>query len=362
MSEDGVTPPAAHMDPPLAESPPLAPELEALLAEAEATGQLDLDEVEALADERGLEEAVEDAREEAERRGLEVVSARQQADEARQRRPDDVGTLSDSLQLFLRDVAQRRLLTASEEVVLAKRIERGDQTAKGRMIESNIRLVVANAKRYRGLGLPFLDLIQEGMLGLIRAVEKFDHRRGYKFSTYATWWIRQAMQRGVQQHSRTIRLPVHIGQELSRVRSEERKLAALLGRDPTVEELARRLDMEPERLEELRSAERVPVSLETPVGDDGATELGELVPREGPSPLEEVALQLEERSVRRALSRLEGPERRVIVLRFGLYGREPLPLREVGRLTGLSSEGVRKLERRALRKLAEEGELKDRAA
>src|SRR5207248_2779557 len=163
---------------------------------------------------------------------------------------------SDSLQLFLRDIDQRPLLTASEEVELAKRIERGEQDAKNRMIESNLRLVVANAKRYRGLGLPFLDLIQEGILGLIRAVEKFDYRRGFKFSTYATWWIRQAMQRGLQHHSRTIRIPVHIGQELTKIRAAERKLTTELGREPTLEELAGRVALAPDQIEELRSAER----------------------------------------------------------------------------------------------------------
>jgi RNA polymerase primary sigma factor len=338
------------------------PELESLLRDAEAAGQLDLADVTALAEELGVEHAVEDARAEAERRGIEVVETPPASGSARQAHDELAGALGDSLQLFLRDVSRRSLLTAGEEVALAKRIERGDQQAKERMIESNIRLVVANAKRYRGLGLPFPDLVQEGILGLIRAVEKFDHRRGYKFSTYATWWIRQAMQRGVQQHSRTIRIPVHIGQELSRVRSEERKLAATLGRDPTNEELSEAVGIEPERLEELRSAERVSVSLETPVGEDGGTELGELVPGEGPSPLDEVALRLQERSVTRALGRLDAGERRVVELRFGLGGRDPMPLREVGRATGMSSEGVRKLERRALRKLAEEHDLRALAA
>jgi RNA polymerase primary sigma factor len=341
----------------------LAPELAALLRDAEAAGTLDISEAAALVEELGLEEAgVDLVRAEAERRGVEVTEEAPSQQE-RARAADELGAaVGDSLQLFLRDVAQRHLLTAVEEVELAKRIERGDQAAKTRMIESNIRLVVSNAKRYRGLGLPFLDLIQEGMLGLIRAVEKFDHRRGFKFSTYATWWIRQAMQRGVQQHSRTIRIPVHIGQELTKVRAEERKLAATLGRDPTLEELSRQVGIEPDRLEELRSAERVPVSLETPVGDDGATELGELVPKEGPTPLEEVSVALEERSVRLALLQLEPNERTVIELRFGLDGRDPLPLREVGKATGLSSEGVRKLERRALRKLAELNELRALAA
>ena len=264
---------------------------------------------------------------------------------------------SDSLQLFLRDISQRPLLTAAEEVELAKRIEKGDNAAKNRMIESNLRLVVANAKRYRGLGLPFLDLIQEGIIGLIRAVEKFDHRRGFKFSTYATWWIRQAMQRALQQQSRTIRIPVHVGQELSRVRSAERKLAGELGRDPTPEEVAARVGLTTVQLDELRAAERIPVSLEARVGTEGDTELGALLPEDGPSPFDELEVELAEKSIRKALERLDERGRTVIELRFGIGGNEPLPLREVAKRMGLSAEGVRKLERRALRTLAEEREL-----
>jgi len=269
---------------------------------------------------------------------------------------------ADSLQLFLRDISQRRLLTAGDEVELAKRIERGDQDAKNRMIEANLRLVVSNAKRYRGLGLPFLDVIQEGILGLIRAVEKFDYRRGFKFSTYATWWIRQAMQRGLQRQSRTIRVPVHVAQDLARMRSTERKLSAELGRDPTPEELGDELRMDVAQLEELRSAERVPVSLETPVGSDGDTQLGALLPVDGPSPFEEVNLGLQELSVRRALECLDETARQVIELRFGIGGVDPLTLREVAARTGLSAEGVRKLERRALRRLSQERELQGIAA
>jgi RNA polymerase primary sigma factor len=264
---------------------------------------------------------------------------------------------SDSLELFLRDISQRPLLTAAEEVELAKRIEKGDTAAKNRMIESNLRLVVSNAKRYRGLGLPFLDLIQEGIIGLIRAVEKFDHRRGFKFSTYATWWIRQAMQRALQQQSRTIRIPVHVGQELARVRAAERKLGGELGRDPTPEEVAEQVGLTVEQLEELRAAERIPVSLEARVGADGDTELGALLPQEGPTPFDELEVELAEASIRRALERLDARGRQVIELRFGLDGNEPLPLREVAKRMGLSAEGVRKLERRALRTLAEEREL-----
>jgi RNA polymerase primary sigma factor len=268
----------------------------------------------------------------------------------------------DSLQLFLRDISQRRLLTARDEVALAKRIERGDQHAKNQMIESNLRLVVSNAKRYRGLGLPFLDVIQEGILGLIRAVEKFDHRRGFKFSTYATWWIRQSMQRGLQRQSRTIRVPVHVAQELSRVRSAERRLETELGREPSAEELAERLSLEPGELDNLRSAERTPVSLETPVGSDGDTALGALLPGDAPSPLEEAMTGAEEALVHRALARLDETTRRVIEMRFGIGGVNPLTLREVAQRTGLSPEGVRKLERRALRRLAEEKELQGVAA
>ena len=339
--------------------------VERLLSRGEEAGCLEFSEIAAAVEEVDLPHgAVEDIYAEAERRGIEVSDdcARSVTQQPRFTNTEVAEATSDSLQLFLKDIAQHPLLTAEEEVDLAKRIERGDQRAKDRMIESNLRLVVANAKRYRGLGLPFLDLIQEGILGLIRAVEKFDYRKGFKFSTYATWWIRQAMQRGVQQHSRTIRLPVHVGQDLNRVRSAERRLATELGREPTLEEVAAEVRLDPERIEDLRSAERVPVSLETPVGEEGAAELGELLPSDAPTPHEEVALRLEEDSIRRALERLDPTARRVIELRFGVGGGDPLPLREVARLTGMSPEGVRKLERRALGRLAEERELQALAA
>jgi RNA polymerase primary sigma factor len=340
--------------------------VEALLARGEESGCIQFSEIAEVVEEGSLDEdRVEAVYQEAQRRGITLSEDCERAEETSPEgtyRPDMFAdATSDSLQIFLRDISQRRLLTATEEVELAKRIERGDQDAKNRMIEANLRLVVANAKRYRGLGLPFLDLIQEGILGLIRAVEKFDHRRGFKFSTYATWWIRQAMQRGLQHHSRTIRIPVHIGQELTKIRSAERKLTTELGRDPTIEELAKRVDMDPHQIEELRSAERVPVSLETPVGSDGETELGSMLPSEGPTPLEEVAVELEEASIRRALERLDDA-RKVIEMRFGIGGAEPLTLREVAQRMGLSAEGVRKLERRALRRLAEERELQALAA
>ncbi|HEX8075008.1 MAG TPA: sigma-70 family RNA polymerase sigma factor [Thermoleophilaceae bacterium] len=336
-----------------------------LLRRAEESGCLEFSDVAEAVEGLDIdEERIEAMYREAQRRGIELADNCSRPATPENGYTHDVvaDATSDSLQLFLRDISQRPLLTAQQEVDLAKRIERGDQAAKDRMIEANLRLVVSNAKRYRGLGLPFLDLIQEGILGLIRAVEKFDHRRGFKFSTYATWWIRQAMQRGLQHHSRTIRIPVHIGQELTRLRAVERKLLGELGREPTIEELARALDVSPGHVEELRAAERLPVSLETPVGGEGEAELGSLLPSDAPSPLEEVAVELEEESIRRALERLDENGRQVIVLRFGLGGREPMTLREVAKRMGLSAEGVRKLERRALRKLAEERELQSLAA
>jgi RNA polymerase primary sigma factor len=339
--------------------------LEDLLARAEETGCLEFSDVAAAVESLEVDdERIEGLYREAERRGIELADncERGASRDATFTQAAVAEATSDSLQIFLRDISQRPLLTAQEEVELAKRIERGDQAAKDRMIEANLRLVVSNAKRYRGLGLPFLDLIQEGILGLIRAVEKFDYRRGFKFSTYATWWIRQAMQRGVQHQSRTIRIPVHIGQELTRLRTVERKLTTELGRDPTIEELARAMDLDADRVEELRSAERVPVSLETPVGGEGEAELGSLLPSDAPSPLEEVAVELEEKSIQRALERLDDNARRVIEMRFGLGGQEPLTLREVAKRMDLSPEGVRKLERRALRKLADERELQALAA
>jgi RNA polymerase primary sigma factor len=268
----------------------------------------------------------------------------------------------DAVRMYLKSIGRVPLLTKEDEVRLAKRVEQNDMSAKNHLIEANLRLVVSIAKRYTGRGLTLLDLIQEGNLGLIRAVEKFDWRRGFKFSTYATWWIRQAMQRAIQHQARTIRVPVHIAQELAKVRGAERKLSTELGRDPTNEELAKQLDLPVEQLEALRASERVPVSLETPIGSEGDTELGALIPSDGPSPHEEVELDLEEESIRRALGRLDPKARLVIELRFGIGDRDPLTLREVAEQVGLSAEGVRKLERRALMRLAEERELQALAA
>ncbi|SEH10583.1 sigma-70 family RNA polymerase sigma factor [Thermoleophilum album] len=263
-------------------------------------------------------------------------------------------TTSDALALFLRDIRRYPLLTAREEIELAKRIEQGDLEAKERMINSNLRLVVSIAKKYQGQELSLLDLIQEGILGLIRAVEKFDWRRGYKFSTYATFWIRQAIQRGLANAARTIRVPVHIGQRQRKIARAERELQAQLGREPTDEELARATGLTVDQIIETREVHRAVTSLERP---DGETELGDLLPAEQPEPHEEVELSLRDESVRKAIEQLPERERQVIKLRFGIDGDEPTPLRETGRRLGLSPEGVRRIEREALRKLAEKREL-----
>jgi RNA polymerase primary sigma factor len=259
---------------------------------------------------------------------------------------------SDTLQLFLRDVRRHPLLSAEEEVELAKRIERGDLEAKDRMVNSNLRLVVSLAKKYQGHELSLLDLIQEGILGLIRAAEKFDWRKGYKFSTYATFWIRQAIQRGLANQGRTIRLPVHIGQRERKIARVERELAVELERAPTDEEIAKAADITLEELRETREYSRTVTSLERPVGEEGDTELGDLLPSDAPEPVEEVEIALRRDAVHRALENLSEQEQQVIRLRYGMGGADPTPLREAGRRLGLSPERVRRIEHKALERLA----------
>jgi RNA polymerase primary sigma factor len=260
---------------------------------------------------------------------------------------------SDALQLFLRDVRRHPLLSAQDEVELARRIERGDLEAKERMVNSNLRLVVSLAKKYQGHELALLDLIQEGILGLIRAAEKFDWRRGYKFSTYATFWIRQAIQRGLANQGRTIRIPVHIGQRERKIARVERELAARYGRPPTDDEIARAADLSLEELHETREVMRTITSLERPVGEEGDTELGDLLASNERQPHEEVEIGLRDKTVRAALDQLPEQERKVIKLRYGINGDEPTPLREAGRQLGLSPERVRRIEHKALERLAE---------
>ena len=261
---------------------------------------------------------------------------------------------SDTLALFLRDIRRHPLLTAEEEVELAQAIERGDLEAKERMVNSNLRLVVSLAKKYQGHELALLDLIQEGILGLIRAAEKFDWRKGYKFSTYATFWIRQAIQRGLANQGRTIRIPVHIGQRERKIARVERELAARHGRPPSDPEIAAAAEISIEELNETREVMRTITSLERPVGAEGETELGDLLPSDELEPHSEVEIGLRDQTVRAALDQLPDQEREVIKLRYGIDGAsEPTPLREAGRLLGLSPERVRRIEHRALERLSE---------
>jgi RNA polymerase primary sigma factor len=261
-------------------------------------------------------------------------------------------TTTDTLQLFLRDAGRHPLLTAAQEVELTKRIERGDADAKRTMIESNLRLVVSIAKRYRHQGLPFLDLIQEGTLGLIRAVEKFDWRRGFKFSTYATWWISQSVARGLADTARTIRMPVHIVERMQKLNRAERMLWMELGREPMLEEVTERAGLPLGQALEVDAAARTSRSLDQPLGDQGDALFGDLVAGEGPLPEESVEDTLQNEALAEALTILDERERSVIVLRYGLYGSEPKTLEEIGRGLGVSRERVRQLERDSLKRLA----------
>jgi RNA polymerase primary sigma factor len=259
---------------------------------------------------------------------------------------------TDALQLFLNEAGRHRLLTAEEEVELAKRIERGDREAKDKLVNSNLRLVISNAKHYEGSGLALLDLIQEGILGLIRAAEKFDWQRGYKFSTYATWWIRQAIDRGIANKARLIRMPVHVLQQERKLVRAERKLAADLGREPTDEEIAGETGLKLKHVREVRDAARTVASLDQPVGEEEETSLGDLVPSHEPEPQELVEVSLQRQALRRAVDELPDPERQVVKLRYGLAGEAaPMSIEAVVRELGLSREQVRRIESRALETL-----------
>jgi RNA polymerase primary sigma factor len=270
---------------------------------------------------------------------------------------------TDSLQLFLKDIGKVRLLTAQEEVDLAKRIERGDLDAKQKMVESNLRLVVSIAKNYRNQGLPFLDLIQEGTLGLVRAAEKFDYRKGFKFSTYATWWIRQAIARALADKARTIRIPVHVVEKLNKIGRAERKLVTELGREPTPDEIAEVTGIEPEEVDSIKRSAQAPVSLEKPVGDEEESEFGQFIADErAESPYERAAEILTKEALREALENLSYRERRVLELRYGLGGEHPRTLDEVGRTFNVTRERIRQIENQSLKKLqslAEAQKLRD---
>jgi RNA polymerase primary sigma factor len=258
----------------------------------------------------------------------------------------------DSLRLYLREIGKVPLLTADQEVSLAKLIERGDMRAKQHMIEANLRLVVSIAKGYLGRGLSFLDLIQEGSLGLIRAVEKFDYRRGFKFSTYATWWIRQAVTRAIADKARTIRIPVHMVEKLNKVVHIERQLVQRLGREPLPEEIAEELEIDVEEVREILRMSQLPISLEKPIGEEEDSSLGDFVPDDAAeSPFDTASLSLRREDVELALAALPERERRVIELRYGLDGAQPCTLEEVGQAFGVTRERIRQIENNTLKKL-----------
>ncbi len=326
----------------------------------EQRGCLELSEVSEAVQDAALDEAdVQILHELLAERGVEL------RDDCGRERPEEVSYVNDELALrttdamalFLEEVRRYPLLSREEEGELAQRIERGDLAAKERLVNSNLRLVIANARKYQGHDLPLLDLIQEGILGLIRAAEKFDHRKGFKFSTYATFWVRQALQRALDNRARTIRIPVHLGQRERRIARAGRELAARLGRDPTEEEVAQAAELTVEQLREALETARVVTSLDRPVGEEEGTAFGSLLPSSERGPEEEVEIVLRADTVRRALERLPEREREVLRLRYGIDGCEPTPLAETGRRLGISQDAVRRLERKALSALATSREL-----
>jgi len=328
----------------------------ALVAEGEREGCLNLSRLNGFVAEHELDD--DDVRglyEQLDEREIEVSDdcGRTGEEESTYVNGDLAVATTDALQLFLNEAGRWPLLTAEEEVELAKRIERGDKEAKERMINSNLRLVVSIAKRYQGHGLSLLDLIQEGIIGLIRAVEKFDWRRGFKFSTYATWWIRQAVQRGVANKSRTIRIPVHIAEREQRIARAERTLAPKLGRQPTEEEVAKHARLPLKQVQDVRKAARAVTSLDRPIGSENEAALGDLFASEEAQPEEELDVSLEQDVLRRAVAQLPEREREVVKLRYGLNGdRDPASLEAIGKQLGLTRERVRQIEANALEHLA----------
>ena len=327
----------------------------ALIAEGERQGCLNLSRFNEFVAEHELED--DDVRalyDQLDERGIEVSDDCGRATEQSTYVNGDLAVATtDALQLFLNEAGRYPLLTAAEEVELAKRVERGDKAAKDLMVNSNLRLVVSIAKKYQGHGLSLLDLIQEGIIGLIRAVEKFDWRRGFKFSTYATWWIRQAVQRGVANKARTIRIPVHIAEREQRMARAERELTPKLGRQPTEKEVAKHARLPLKQVLEVRKAARAVTSLDRPIGDQNEGALGDLFASEQGMPEEEIGVSLEQDVLRRAVSQLPDREREVVKLRYGLNGdRDPASLEAIGRQLGLTRERVRQIEANALEKLA----------
>ena len=328
-------------------------EIRQLLDNAEQSGALRAAEVSEIIDAHELDPLEQEALvRELEQRGIEVAEEPKIEEPAPPPPPVPQETTTDALQLFLREAGRHQLLTAAQEVELAKKIERGDMHAKQQMIQSNLRLVVSIAKNYRNQGLPFLDLIQEGTLGLIRAVEKFDWRRGFKFSTYATWWIRQAVARALADKARTIRMPVHIVERLQKMNRAERTLWTQLGREPTLEEIAEEASLPLQQALEVRAAARASTSLDQPVGEAEDAVFGDFVAGDGPLPEEEVEVSLRSQALKAALEALTDRERQVVVLRYGLADSEPKTLEEIGRRLGLTRERVRQIELDSLKRLA----------
>jgi RNA polymerase primary sigma factor len=338
----------------------------ALLEVGREAGQLNADAIAVALDELDLEPAqIDDFYHALEELQIDVVSADADDDEpAADEQSREVST--DALQLFLKDIGKVDLLTAAQEVELAKRIERGDHSAKQEMVEANLRLVVSIAKKYRNQGLPFLDLIQEGTIGLVRAAEKFDYRKGFKFSTYATWWIRQAVARALADKARTIRMPVHVVEKLNKIVRSERKLRAELGREPTAAEIGRELELSADEVEQIRRSAQTPVSLEKPVGDEDESEFGHFITDENePQPDEAAEVTLRKETLRKILGTLSSRERQVLELRYGLDGQHPRTLDEVGRTFNVTRERIRQIENQSLKKLralADAAKLREQAA
>ena len=330
--------------------------IKALIAHGEDEGCVCMSELERLTAELELDdEQVAGVYQEIEERGLEITDdcCKEDAPAVTYVNGDLVNATTDALQLFLNEAGRYKLLTATEEVALSKLIERGDKAAKDLMVNSNLRLVVSIAKKYQGHGLSLLDLIQEGIIGLIRAVEKFDWRRGYKFSTYATWWIRQAVQRGVANKSRTIRIPVHILERETKIARVERALVTELERQPTDDEIAKRVKLPVKQVREVRNAARAVTSLDKPLGDDSDSSLGDIVATTEHDFEEEIHVGLTEETLHRAVGALPEREQDVVKLRYGMNGdQEPKSLDEIGRRLGITRERVRQIEAQALRRLA----------
>jgi RNA polymerase primary sigma factor len=349
-----MNPTAVELDPGVEER------VQGLIEAGRPADCVDLSEVDSLVQELNLsEEEGELIQERIEAAGLSVEDdcGKKEAEPASYRNGELAETTTDALQLFFNEMRRYPLLSKEEEIELAQAVERGDLEAKERLINSNLRLVVSNARRYMRQDLNLLDLIQEGILGLIRASEKFDWRKGYKFSTYATFWIRQAIQRALESKERTIRVPNQVAQRERKVMRIERELATKLGRDPTTEEVAKEAELEPAQVEEIRDLTRVVTSLDRPVGEEEASSLGEFIPDERTGPAEEVHMSLQDQALRRAVEGLPEEERKVIQLRYGINGDEPTPLREASRRLELKPSEVKELEERGLKRLGQEREV-----